>query len=66
MTKPTKTPNPGSPEAVQKGCVCPRLDNRHGLGVYEDEDGNPLFWISGNCPIHGQGVEKETDDSQNN
>ena len=54
-----KTPNPGSPEAKKIGCLCPRMDNRNGLGVYEDEIGNPLFWISGDCPIHGMGLREE-------
>jgi len=25
-------PNPGSPEAIKKGCTCPVLDNGHGKG----------------------------------
>ena len=39
--------NPGSPEAVAKGCTCPELDNAHGMR----QDGR--FWISQGCPIHG-------------
>ena len=57
-----KTPNPGSPEAIKIGCKCPRCDNRHGLGVYEDENGNPLFWISGDCPIHGMELREESNE----
>ena len=59
-----KTPNPGSSEAKNLGCLCPRSDNRDGLGVYEDENGTPLFWISGDCPIHGMELREE--DAKNN
>jgi hypothetical protein len=54
------TPTPGSPEAVQSGCTCPRLDNAHGkgyMGGVHGPDGQPMFVISGDCPVH---VEKET------
>ena len=51
------TPNPGSDEAIKKGCKCAVLDNGHGVGFrFRDKDGEygePLFWINGNCPIHG-------------
>ena len=40
--------NPGSDEAIEQGCVCPVLDNRHGAGI-----GGGQYWIAGNCPIHG-------------
>ena len=45
-------PNPGSPEAVQQGCLCPVMDNNNG-------EGRPLggaanaFWINYACPLHG-------------
>lgn len=42
------TPNPGSPQAVDRGCTCPVLDNGHGR---PRPDGN--FWISKDCPLHG-------------
>ena len=43
-------PNPGSREATKQGCLCPVLDNEHGLGfIY---DGDRVFWISGDCPLH--------------
>lgn len=48
-------PTPGSPEARIAGCRCPVLDNAHGRGVYNDDEGNPVFWINGDCPIHGGG-----------
>lgn len=48
-------PNPGSDEAIEMGCRCAVLDNRHGLGAYNVEDG--VFWISGDCPLHGKDSE---------
>lgn len=48
-------PNPGSIEAIEQGCTCPVFDNSHELGCYLDRDGKPLFWINGDCPLHGVG-----------
>ena len=39
-------PNPGSAEAVKRGCQCPVLDNHHGKGV------NGMFWVTEDCPLH--------------
>ncbi len=53
----TDTPNPGSREAALKGCSCPVLDNGHGrgyLGGAKDKDGNVMFVINANCPLHGE------------
>ena len=50
----TKQPNPGSDAALEAGCECPILDNHHGKGCGRDKDGNPLFWVSADCPIHGR------------
>ena len=44
-------PNPGSPEAVEKGCTCPIIDNHHGEGF--PCDGKQAFWIDATCPLHG-------------
>ena len=46
-------PNPGSPEAVKLGCICPVLDNCHGKdgGVMCDPG---QFWINVKCPVHGE------------
>lgn len=53
----TPIPNPGSDEALAMGCLCPVMDNRRGRGSgYVDLDGNPLWWINGDCPVH---VEQE-------
>lgn len=52
-----KQPNPGSPEAVTKGCKCPILDNANGkgyMGSYADKDGGPVFVMMQNCPLHGK------------
>lgn len=47
-------PPPGSKEARDQGCTCPVMDNHSGRGSgYVDEEGNPLFWFNGECPIHG-------------
>lgn len=50
--------NPGSDEAMDKGCTCPVLDNNHGRGVGDP----PQFWMNGDCPLHGfpaKSLEKE-------
>ena len=49
------TPPPGSPEAIARGCLCPRIDNRNGLGAFDDDDGRPLYWTRDDCPLHGSG-----------
>jgi hypothetical protein len=46
-------PNPGSPEAMDQGCRCSRVDNRNGVGV-EGHDG--VFEMRGSCPLHGAEV----------
>jgi hypothetical protein len=47
------TPNPGSREALDQGCRCAVLDNRHGEGIGRDKDGELIFWINQECPLHG-------------
>ncbi len=43
------TPNPGSDEAVAQGCLCPVLDNNHGVFAPQPDEG----WVfSEDCPIH--------------
>ncbi len=49
------TPNPGSDEALEKGCTCPVLDNGHGkgwMGGRTDEMGATLFVRVQGCPLH--------------
>ena len=47
-----KTPNPGSPAAVDLGCKCPVLDNAHGRGMYGDGE-RFGYWMTASCPLHG-------------
>lgn len=47
----TDLPNPGSPEAVEKGCTCPIIDNHHGEGF--PLEGIRTFWIEATCKMHG-------------
>lgn len=49
-----KVPNPGSKEAVKKGCCCPIMDNRRGTGMYIDGNGMQIFVISEECKLHGR------------
>ena len=56
-------PNPGSNEALARGCKCPVLDNAHGRGVpWPRTDGRdpveyPSFWTHPDCPLHGSREE---------
>ena len=43
-------PNPGSDEAVARGCTCPVMDNARSRG--RPYRGSIEFWINGDCPIH--------------
>jgi hypothetical protein len=43
------TPNPGSDEALDRGCQCPVLDNAHGRGYYGQEG---IFVMTVGCPVH--------------
>lgn len=46
-------PNPGSIEALDMGCSCPRMDNNFGEG------NNGEFWISANCHLHNPNPEDD-------
>lgn len=46
------TITPGSPTAIDLGCKCPVIDNRHGLGFYGAPDESGVFVISALCKIH--------------
>ena len=46
-----KVGKPGSLEAVAMGCECPVLDNNHGGGI--ERRGERVWWISSQCPMHG-------------
>ena len=41
--------NPGSPEAVSKGCTCAILDNYKGADWFGKAHG---FFVTEGCPIH--------------
>lgn len=45
--KGTKLPNPGSKEAIKRGCTCPTMDNNNGKGILPNQ-----FWVSADCPLH--------------
>ena len=45
--------NPGSYKAVKLGCLCPIIDNGHGMGAFGMME-EPVFWIEETCPMHGQ------------
>ena len=47
-------PNPGSKEAIKKGCKCPILDNRNGLGMYIDLKGCRVFVFNKECKFHSK------------
>ena len=47
--------NPGSREAIRKGCTCSAEDNCEGAGAYAD--GERAWWYSAECKIHGHEVE---------
>jgi len=51
--------NPGSQEAIDRGCTCPIMDNRWGKGWGVDEDGMPIFVIQDDCPLHNLPSVKE-------
>lgn len=53
-------PNPGSDEAIKQGCKCPRIDNIDMAGVV-DENGEPLYWINEDCPLHGELLKEEVE-----
>ena len=46
-------PNPGSQAAINRGCICPVIDNHHGEGV-PMVDG-VSFWMNDGCPVHAPG-----------
>ena len=54
-----KNGNPGSKEAVDKGCTCPIMDNGAGRG-YMGQVGK--FWITYGCPLHTDKEAEEISD----
>jgi hypothetical protein len=44
---------PGTRLALERGCLCPVLDNNHGeFPPYYDENGKAQWWFTGGCPVH--------------
>lgn len=60
MTNRNDTPPPGSDEAVRIGCTCPQMDNAYGrgyMGGVTDTDGNTVYVMAGDCPVHAKTEE---------
>jgi hypothetical protein len=53
-----KLPNPGSDEAEELGCTCPRMDNRYGAGYLGDSEKFGFVWNM-DCPLHGKLRQQE-------
>jgi len=49
---PRPIPNPGSPAALKKGCICPINDNNEGNGWTGTDNEEQMFWIMEGCPLH--------------
>jgi hypothetical protein len=41
--------NPGSDEALARGCLCPVIENGHGKTATWPPDG---WWMVPGCPVH--------------
>lgn len=54
--------NPGSDQAIKKGCICPAAENEHGIGCYMKANGEPSFLIRNDCPLHGKDILKDRRD----
>lgn len=50
---------PGSQEAVEAGCSCPQIDNHHGKGYREEEEG--VYALDPQCSIHRRLCVKPVD-----
>lgn len=61
MTEATgQAPNPGSDDALNRGCVCAVLDNCHGRFAPHPPDG---WWITAGCPLHDPPARERNDDA---
>ena len=54
MDKLNQLLTPGSPSAIDKGCLCPVIVNNHGKGAFVNTEGEAVFWYNKDCPLHGQ------------
>lgn len=52
-----EVPNPGSKAAIEAGCICPVMDNRHGIGITMTDPRTKeiiqAFWRDATCRLHG-------------
>ncbi|MEL7354070.1 MAG: hypothetical protein AAFN38_21790 [Cyanobacteria bacterium J06560_5] len=48
---------PGSPPAIEKGCICPVIDNLFGSGRLNQTTGQREFIMDFECPLHGTGLK---------
>ena len=56
-------PNPGSDAANKLGCMCPVMDNNHGIsGSYY---GKGIWIYVENCPLHNPGWKEKEDAEEN-
>lgn len=56
--------NPGSDRARAAGCICPVMDNNHGMfPPYGYPEGNPdgAWWVRAGCPLHAR-IKAEGDE----
>lgn len=52
------TPTPGSDEAIERGCTCPRR-----YTGWLDAQGRVLYVHDGDCPLHGISREENDNDA---
>lgn len=50
---PAQKLNPGSHAAYVRGCLCPMIDNHYGQGMYVTGNGEHVYSIRADCPLHG-------------
>lgn len=55
-------PNPGSPDALAQGCICPALKNNWGrTPPFPSSEKRPAgaWYIRVDCPVHGDSLAVE-------
>lgn len=53
------TPMPGSDDAAIAGCICSRIENRYGRGLYTGNNGKAVYKINAQCNLHKITTEKD-------
>jgi len=56
-------PTPGSPAAIERGCLCPKEDNKYGEGIQIGDCPARQFWINLMCPLHGGRIKHEAEEA---